>query len=178
MSIFEFLTVAVSIVLALGLSKLISSTPHVFDERKRDWLHASYFVFLVAAHIIVWWRIWLLNDVSSWNILQFVILMGSPLSLYLGATALVSVSPEQVDDWKAYFQNHSRWILAALAAVIFFGLARSYFIQEILPPWWGFFWFALYAGAAYSEKRAVHIFLIVFSLFYVAYLLSRNFTAA
>ena len=40
MSIFEYLTVAVSIVLALGLSKLVSSIPYVFDRRKRDWLHS------------------------------------------------------------------------------------------------------------------------------------------
>ena len=36
MTIFEFLSVAVSIVLALTLGKLIAATPHVFAARARD----------------------------------------------------------------------------------------------------------------------------------------------
>ena len=108
MSIFEFLTVAISIVLALGLSLLISSIPHVFDAKKRDWLHALVFLLLVFAHIVVWWRVWILNSVSSWNIVQFMILIGSPLSLYLAASALVSSTPGQVSDWKTYFSDHSQ----------------------------------------------------------------------
>ncbi len=116
MSIFEYLTVAVSIVLALGIGKLTSSIPHVFDARRIDWLHALFFILLFVAHIIVWWRVWLLNTVTSWNILQFTILMGSPLSLYLAATALVSSNPEQVDDWQRYFDERSRWIMSGWAA--------------------------------------------------------------
>ena len=128
MSIFEFLTVAVSIVLALGLSRLISSIPYVFDPQKRDWLHALIFVLLVVGHIVVWWRVWFLNVVTSWNILQFAILIGSPLSLYLASTALVSSTPDRISDWKSYFADRGQWVIAAITAVILFGLLRSYFI--------------------------------------------------
>jgi hypothetical protein len=125
MSIFEFLTVAISIILALGLSLLISSIPHVFSPRKRDWLHASVFLLLTFSHIVVWWRVWLLNSVSSWNIVQFMILIGSPLSLYLAATAIVSNRPDQIDDWRSYFSERGQWAFAALAAAILFGILRS-----------------------------------------------------
>lgn len=178
MSIFEFLTVAVSIVLALGLSKLISSVPYVFDAQKRDWLHALFFVLLVVAHIVVWWRVWFLNVVSSWNILQFAILMGSPLSLYLAATALVSNTPAQVSDWKAYLADQSHWVIAAITSVLFFGLLRSYFILRVTPEWWSILMFALYAGAALSKRRIVHVVIVLLTLVYLGLLLSRDFTVS
>jgi hypothetical protein len=177
MSIFEFLTVAVSIVLALGLGRLISCAPYVFDVQKSDWLHGTFYVLLVVAHIVVWWRVWLLNDVSSWNILQFAILMGSPLSLYLASTALVSNAPEQVTDWKAYLADRSRWIFVAVTAVVFFGLLRSYFIRGVTPEWWSFLAVAIYAGAALNKRRIMHVVVVLLTFLYVGALLSRDFTA-
>ncbi len=177
MSIFEFLTVAVSIVLALGLSRLISSIPYVFDPRKRDWVHALIFVLLVVAHIVVWWRVWLLNVVSSWNILQFAILIGSPLSLYLAATALVSSTPDRISDWKSHFADRSHWVIAAITTAVFFGLLRSYFILGTMPEWWSFLALAFYGGAVLSKRREVHIGLILLTFVYFGLLLSRDFTA-
>ena len=177
MTIFEYLTVAVSIVLALSLSKLISSIPFVFAGRKRDWLHSLIFILAVLTHIIVWWRIWALKDVPDWNILQFTLLMGSPLSLYLAATALVSSTPEQVSDWKTYLADQSHWVFSAIAAVIGFGLLRSYFISGITPAWWSFLAFAVFIGAALSKRRVVHIVIVLMSFSYLGLLLSRNFVA-
>jgi len=178
MSIFEFLTVAVSIVLALGLSLLISSIPHVFSPKKRDWLHASVFVLLIFSHIVVWWRVWILNSVSSWNIVQFMILIGSPLSLYLAATALVSNLPDQVEDWRSYFSDRGQWAFAALGSAVFFGILRSYYILGVVPEWWGFTALALYAGAALTRKREVHIAVTALSIVFLGLLLSRDFSAA
>ena len=177
MTIFEFLTVAISIVLALGLSLLISSIPHVFAPQKRDWLHALLFLLFIFFHIVVWWRVWMLNAVTSWNILQFTILIGSPLSLYLGATALVSGAPAQIDDWKTYFLDRSQWVFAALAATILFGILRSYYILGVLPEWWGFLGLAVYGGAALTKSRQVHIAVTLLAIVFLGVLLSRDFIA-
>lgn len=177
MSIFEFLTVAVSIVLALGLSLLISSIPHVFDRQKRDWLHALIFVLLIVSHIVVWWRVWILNVVPSWNFLQFAILIGSPLSLYLTATALVSSTPDKISDWGSYFASRSRWVFAAFTAVIIFGLLRSYFILEATPAWWGFLALVFVGGAALSKRREFHVGVILMMFVFLGLLMSRDFTA-
>lgn len=177
MSIFEFLTVAISIVLALGLSLLISSIPHVFDPKKRDWLHSLFFVLLVFSHIVVWWRVWMLNSVSSWNIVQFTILIGSPLSLYLAATALVSSTPHQISDWRAHFSERGQWVFAALAATILFGILRSHYILGVMPEWWGFLALVVYGGAALSRRRDVHIAATLMAIVFPGKLLSRDFNA-
>ncbi|NIV18328.1 MAG: hypothetical protein GWN47_07905 [Woeseiaceae bacterium] len=177
MSIFEFLTVAISIVLALGLSLLISSIPHVFDPKKRDWLHSFIFLLLIFSHVVVWWRVWMLNSVSSWNIIQFMILIGSPLSLYLAATALVSTTPHRIDDWKAYFSDRSQWFFAAFAATIFFGILRSYYILGVMPEWWGFLALAVNSGAALSKSREIHIAVAFSLIVFLGILLTRDFNA-
>ena len=168
MTIFEFLSVAASIVLALGLGTLITSIPYVFDARKRDWLHALTFIALVAGHILAWWRIWPLNSVANWNILGFAILMGTPLSLYLAATALVSNHPDQVENWKEQFSERSRWLYSALVAVWIFGILRGYVLLDRTPPWWSLVMLAGFVVAAFSNRRSFHIaalfmFLLVFS---------------
>ncbi len=85
MTIFEYLSVAASIVLALGVSRLASSIRYVFDSSRIDAVHAALFVLLFLIHLNHWWRLWPLHDVPEWNFLQFLIVMGGPISLYIAA---------------------------------------------------------------------------------------------
>lgn len=119
----------------------------------------------------------MLHVVSSWNIVQFTILIASPLSLYLASSALVSLAPGQVGDWKAHFADRSQWIFAAFAATIFFGILRSYYILGVIPEWWGFLALAVYAGAALSRRREVHIAATLLAIVFLGILLSRDFSA-
>ncbi len=177
MTIFEFLSVAASIVLALGLGKLISSIPYVFDAHKRDWLHALAFVTLIAGHILAWWRIWPLNSVAHWNILGFAILMGTPLSLYLAATALASSNPDRVASWKKHFSERSRWIFSAMISVWIFGILRSYFLLNQTPVWWSLFMLGAFVIAAISSRRNIHIVVLSILLLVFAALIFRSFDA-
>ena len=177
MTIFEFLSVAASIVLALGLGKLISSIPYVFDAHNRDWLHAMAFATLIAGHILAWWRIWPLNSVAHWNILGFAILMGTPLSLYLAATALVSSSPDLVASWKEHFSETSRWLFSALIAVWVFGILRSYILLNLTPVWWSLLMLGAFVVAAISSRRNIHIVVLSMLLLVFAALIFRSFDA-
>jgi len=177
LTIFEFLSVAASIVLALGLGTLISSIPYVFDAHRRDWLHALAFVTLIAGHILAWWRIWPLNSVAHWNILGFAILMGTPLSLYLAATALVSSNPDRVASWKEHFSGRSRWLFSALIAVWIFGLLRSYILLNLTPAWWSLLMLGGFVVAAISSRRNIHIVVLSMVLLVFAALISRSFDA-
>lgn len=177
MTIFEFLSVAASIVLALGLSRLITSIPYVFDTHKRDWLHALTFVGLFAAHILIWWRIWPLHSVTSWNLLGFAILMGSPLSLCLAATAMVSSNPDQVGNWKEQFSERSPWIFSAFAAVMMIGILRGYVLLDITPEWWSIVVPAGLVVAAFSSRRSFHIAGVIFILLALARVAYVSFSA-
>ena len=177
LTVFEFLSVAASIVLALGLSTLVTSIPFVFDTRKRDWLHALAFVALVAGHILAWWRIWPLSTVAKWDILGFAILMGTPLSLYLAATALVTNNPDKVEDWKKQFSDRSHWFFSALVCTWAFGILRGYVLLDRLPAWWGILMLGVFVAAASSNRRNVHIVAILATLLAFAALIYYSFSA-
>ncbi len=114
MTIFEFLSVAVSIVLALTLGKLIAATPHVFSSRARDVIHAGFFLVTNFVVLAIWWFVWTLHDKASWNFLEFLIMMGSPVGLYLAAHLLVSDVPREVVSWREHFATVHRWYFAAI----------------------------------------------------------------
>jgi hypothetical protein len=118
MTIFEFLSVAVSIVLALTLGKLIAATPHVFAAGARDAIHAGFFLVTGFVVLAIWWFVWTLNDKATWNFLEFLLMMGSPIGLYLAAHLLVSDVPREVSNWKDHFAKIYRWFFAAVLATV------------------------------------------------------------
>ena len=130
MTIFEYLSVAASIVLALGVSRLASSIRHVFDSSRRDAVHAALFVLLFLIHLLHWWRLWPLHDVQAWNFLQFLIVMGGPISLYIAASVLVSDEPAEVVSWRAHLAEAHRWFFSVLAASIVFGVLQITLVLE------------------------------------------------
>ena len=83
MTLFEYLSVAVSIVLALGLGKLVSSLPATFAPDRRDWLHANFVLLIATTHLLMWWNLWSLRALSSWNFLQFLLVIANPVSQML-----------------------------------------------------------------------------------------------
>jgi hypothetical protein len=178
LTIFEYLSVAASIVLALGLSTLITSIPYVFDAKKRDWLHSLAFFLLAMSHLLVWWRIWPLNSVADWNILGFAILMGSPLSLYLAATALVSNNPDQVESWKEQFAQRSQWFFSAMASVVCMGIIRGLLFLDRVPSWWSIVMLGALVFAAYSRRRSIHITVLSLWTYSFAALVYLGFNAS
>ena len=157
MTIFEYLSVAASIVLALGISKLVSSVRHVFAPGRRDWLHVVLFLYLFLAHLLQWWRFWPLHDVPSWNFIQFLIVMGSPISLYFAAAVLVSDAPSEVHSWRDQLAEAHRWFFAATFFSFLIGNLRSAFVLNgQLQPLWIVGGLAPLLAGAILPSRTVH----------------------
>ena len=128
MTTFEFLSVAVSIVLALALGKLIAATPHVFESSRRDVIHAGFFLVNCFVVLNIWWFTWALNDKASWNFLEFLVMMGSPVSFYLAAHVLVADVPGAVTNWREHFAKVYRWYFAAILSTAIFAILRTLWV--------------------------------------------------
>jgi hypothetical protein len=179
-TVFEFLSVSVSIVLALTLGKLIASTPHVFASSARDSIHAGFFLVTTFVVLAIWWFVWTLNDKETWNFLEFLLMMGSPIGLYLAAHVLVSDTPAEVSSWRDHFQRIRRWYFAAILATIVFAALRTTWVFG------ADFTFAVglsVLGIAFligiiSDHRAIHAGVLVFWLLFQIFAISQRFTAA
>ena len=85
MTRFEYLSVLISIVMALGISEVTISWGRLIQNRHQvqfSLLHAFWSVFLLLLMIQFWWAFWNFRIIENWS---FGALMGP----VLGAVALV-----------------------------------------------------------------------------------------
>ena len=94
---FEFISVALSFVLGLGLTRLLLAAVNVFRSRRRlkfDWIPLTWAAVIFLFQIQYWWAIFELSGlVENWTLLQFVTLLVMAMLLFV-AGALVLPTAE------------------------------------------------------------------------------------
>ncbi len=119
MSLFEFLVTLYSIVTGLGLTLLVRSLGQMLESRRRTrlyWVHTCWLAILFVAYVVVWFQLWSYRDVTSWTVVEGLLLLSVPVSLYLVSHLAV---PELEDgaqhDMRAYYYEHHRLLQGLLA---------------------------------------------------------------
>ncbi|MFT4614397.1 MAG: hypothetical protein ACI9NT_001542 [Bacteroidia bacterium] len=119
MTLFEYITVAISMVLALTIVHGLDGLAHVYDEKRRYSVHAVWFALKLFHPLLLWWSMWGLRDIATWNFLAFVLGVAGPTFLYLQISTLIPRRPDRVTDWKEhYFSVRKRFFLANIALVL------------------------------------------------------------
>ena len=120
MSLFEFLVTLYSIVTGLGLTLLIRSLGQMLETRRRTrlyWVHTCWLAILLVAYVVVWFQLWSYRTETSWTVLEGLLLLSVPVTLYLVSHLAV---PELEDgaqhDMRIYYYEHHR-LLQGLFAV-------------------------------------------------------------
>jgi len=171
---FSYLVVLTSIVLGLGVTRLVGGLGHLMQTRKRRrpyWVHTLWMLNLLLSMTIVWWIAyrWRMNE--HWTFLVFIWLLLPPTVLYLIASLLFPDQDEMVpiSDWETYFFDHHREIFLLQAAVfpidvvdtLLKGMAHFraqgpiYLAAMCL-------WFVLCLVAATTKRKAFHGFFAIF----------------
>ena len=168
MSRFEYLSVLISIVIALGLSEVVAGWGRIL-RRRRDvqfyWLHAVWSVFIVLFMIQFWWGFWNFRTIEEWSLPGLVAVVASVLLIVLAALALIPDDVPRGLDLRKHYYEQSR---------LFFGLAFVLIVQLSLVDTWvaGQPFFHLEnalrgagllvtAGAALSTREGVHASLAI-----------------
>ncbi len=102
MSHFEFISVAVSLIYALILAKLLGAVPVTLKPDRRYWIHTVWLVNLLLAAVGSGWRLWLLRDVE-WTPTAFYAVLSFPAVFYLRAAVLLGDDPRAVTAWRDHF---------------------------------------------------------------------------
>ena len=124
MDIFEYLSVAISIVLAMGLATLLRALRDVLAPARRYWVHALWVLQVAFLHVQLWWAYWDYSSGVVWTFPKFILLLFPPATLYLIATALVGA--ENDASWREYFYRVRRW---------FFSLILLYMLSAVCISW-------------------------------------------
>lgn len=135
MDSFRWISVVLSMILGLGLTRLLSTTVALFRFRRKvtgDWIPFAWAGCVFIQQLQFWWAIMELPSlVGAWTQGLFVLLVSLPLLLFLSAE-LILPPPGQEDrlDLLASFEHNGKWSLIALS--VYFLLA---FVTDVM--YWG-----------------------------------------
>ena len=177
MTLFEFLTVAISIVLALSAGQLLTNIREVFDPTRRYWVHALWVIHLLFVHVLIWWSFWAYRDVESWNLATFAVALLPPGLVFVCTSTLVPSYASTVASWEAHFFEVRRWFFAARSLFVIFAGFRTWLlldkpILESPTPVSGPILLLCIAGFLFPDRRfqgALAALLLVLLLGGVAY---------
>lgn len=116
MSLFEYLTVAISIVLSMSIVRSLEAVGDVLDPPRRDRIHLVWFLVKAFEPALVWWTIWGLQDEPKWTYLSFLLCLAGPVILFFQITTLTTREPDEVADWGAHFMASRRRFFGGVIA--------------------------------------------------------------
>jgi hypothetical protein len=129
MTQFEFLTVALSFVLGLAVTVLLTSLVTAFRSRRKtrmSWLPFAWAVYVLVMQFDTWWEIYGLVSMESWSVGAFILLLLLALLLFLaGALVLPTGVGDYPEDLDEYFVEDGRWGVVVVAAFIVTGIIAN-----------------------------------------------------
>ncbi len=131
MTLFEYISVAFSIVLSLGAATLLGALRRVFTPGRRYWVHAAWVVTTLFMHAIAWWALWSFSAVESWTLPTFLLVLLQPAVLYLVASLLVGDEPATTESWREHFFRTRRWFFSARAVYMAAIIIASWQVLDV-----------------------------------------------
>jgi hypothetical protein len=106
-SLFEYLSIAYSLVFSFAAIRLVAGLPHVVASTQRYYVHVSHVFLVLFATVALFWAFWSFRDLQ-WNLFRFISLLAGPGMVYFLACTLIPDEPSSVDSWHAYFYSVRR----------------------------------------------------------------------
>ena len=127
MTRFEFLSVLISIVIALGMSDIVSTWGTLLRSRRAVsfyWLHTAWTLIVLLLFIQFWWGFWNFRTVSDWSFGMLIAVVGEAILMVL-AGALITPpreSDKTLDLRKFFFDNNRIFFMLGALLIVMLGL--------------------------------------------------------
>lgn len=119
MTLFEYISVAVSMVLALTIVRGLDAIGRVYGAPRRYGVHVTWFSLKLFQPLLLWWSMWGLKSTADWNFLAFVLVVLGPTLLYLQMATLVPRHLAADSNWRAHFYRvRRRFFLANIGLAL------------------------------------------------------------
>ena len=122
MNLFEFLMILLSLIVGLGITEILSGIARFLKQnggREYPWTHGLATTAVFIALLQNFWESWGLRTLEVWSFPAMLLMLGSPICLYLMAYILFPEPNEQsgLDDY--YFERaRILWPLGALTVIL------------------------------------------------------------
>ena len=174
MNAFEYLSVLISIILALGMTRVLAGVGEMLQARSRRhiyWVHAVWIVNVFLYLVVAWWIFYRWRNQQPWTFFLFIFVLISPTILYLVSILLFppeSDLEESIDYKTHYYANHRAFfVLFAMFTPVdifdsllkgiphFLQLGPQYYVSNAL-------YFAGLVTAAITRNERYHQFYAIF----------------
>jgi hypothetical protein len=122
MSRFEFSSVLVSIVLAIGVAEVLRTWGQMIRQRRRArpyWVHVGWMALMLLLSIQFWWSLWDLQAWPEWGFFEYVLFLLPFLTLVVLTFLLCPDLQTDVESgMEAYFFENAPWVFSLGAVFI------------------------------------------------------------
>ena len=164
MSVFEYVAVMMSVVLALVVARILSFVGAVASGKSRfdiSWLHFAWVFLIFATLVMAWQTIWNLRDQPAYSLGQVVMMLIATSLIFIAARILIPDEPteERLDLRDHYFDVRVPffavlmvlWLFPLVGMAIF--LSFSLFSADVLCR---IAWLTLAATGLLVKRTFVH----------------------
>ncbi|TDG11816.1 hypothetical protein E2F43_15710 [Seongchinamella unica] len=119
MSLFEYLSVFLSVIMGLGVTHILaglSKTIHYRRTLKLFWVHTLWAINILIYIVIIWWGMFWWSKQVDWSFFEFLLLLLYAIALFLAASLLFPWELPKDFDFEVHFTQTRVWFFA----VIFF----------------------------------------------------------
>ena len=161
---FSYLIVLISIILGLGITRLLTGLGQQIELRRHIrtyWPSIVWAVIVLLIHVQTWWSMFGMRDHEGWTFLDFLVVLLQPITLYLlAALALPTASAGAPTDLRTHYYEQSRWFFALLCVLLGISLLKDVALSGSLPSALNVMFhgvsFALAATGAVTKRERFH----------------------
>ena len=129
MTLFEYVSIATSLILSFSLARTFSNLAPIFASGRRYWVHSIWVLGLLVYHVSLFWQLWLYQGVEDWTLFKFVLLLLGPIVLLIGVSLLVPV--ETVSDYRSYFESIRKQFYSVLIVIQLQPIALPFLLFDV-----------------------------------------------
>ena len=103
MTIFEYLMVMTSVILALALAQLLRGATEILTNPNRYWVHSIWVLTIIVMVIQLWWGYWDFSKFENWTFVSFLYVLSIPIVVFVAAYLLIPANRSADSDWRDHF---------------------------------------------------------------------------
>jgi hypothetical protein len=184
MDAFSYISIVPSIIIALGLTRLLSGIGKILEKREKIrtyWVHLLWSLNVFLFMVLNWWVLIRWEPEQVWTFPLFLFLLLTPTVSFLLSVMLFREPLDDSTDFEKNYYHDHRWFftLAALLGPLDFVDTALKGIPHLLSQ--GSIYFVtiplitvLSIIAALTENKTYHKFFAIFFLIYISVFISIN----
>jgi hypothetical protein len=118
MSLFEYLSVFLSVIMGLGVTHILaglSKTIHYRRSLKLFWVHTLWAINILIYIVIIWWGMFWWSKQVNWSFFEFLLLLLYAIALFLAASLLFPWDLSRDFDFEVHFNETRVWFFAVFS---------------------------------------------------------------